>query len=362
MRVDAFDFELPEERIALRPVEPRDAARLLVARPGGSPEFEDRLFSELPDLLDPADILVCNDTSVIHARLKGWRKRGAVRAGIEVTLHRRVDAATWRAFARPARRLKAGDRVSLGADARTCLAGVLDGTIAAKGSGGEVTITFDFSGPVLDAAIAAAGVMPLPPYIASRREPDARDETDYQTVFARQKGAVAASTAALHFTDTLLERLSGRGVKLGFVTLHVGAGTFLPVKAQDTAQHQMHAEWGFLSAEVAGKINRARAAGGRVVAAGTTALRLIEAAARPDGEVAAFSGETDLFITPGYRFRAVDRLITNFHLPRSTLFMLVAAFSGLKHMHRAYAHAIAAGYRFYSYGDACLLDPEAAAP
>jgi len=360
VRVDDFDFELPEERIALRPVEPRDRARLLVVRPGATPEFEDRMFSDLPDLLDPADILVCNDTSVIHARLTGWRTREAARAAIEVTLHRRGDAATWRAFAKPARRLKVGDRVSFGADEGACLAGALDGTIAAKGTGGEVTIAFDFAGPVLDEAIAAAGVMPLPPYIASRREPDERDETDYQTVFAREEGAVAAPTAALHFTETLLERLSGRGVKTVFVTLHVGAGTFLPVKAEDTADHRMQAEWGTIGAEAAQEINRARAGGGRVVAAGTTSLRLIEAAARPDGEVTAFAGETDLFITPGYRFNSVDRLITNFHLPRSTLFMLVSAFSGLDRMRRAYAHAIAEGYRFYSYGDACLLHPEAA--
>ena len=360
MRVDEFDFELPEERIALRPVAPRDRARLLVVRPGRAPEFEDRLFSNLSELLDPGDILVCNDTSVIHARLKGRRTRGAATSTIEVTLHKRADAATWRAFAKPARRLKVGDRVSFGSEDGACLAGALDGTVAAKGAGGEVTIAFDFSGPVLDEAVATAGIMPLPPYIASRREPDARDETDYQTIFAREAGAVAASTAALHFTEPLIERLSARGVKPVFVTLHVGAGTFLPVKAEDTADHRMQAEWGTIGAEAAREINRARAAGGRVVAAGTTALRLIEAAARPDGEVTAFAGETDLFITPGYRFKATDRLITNFHLPRSTLFMLVSAFCGLERMGRAYAHAISAGYRFYSYGDACLLDPEAA--
>jgi len=362
VRVDEFDFELAEERIALRPVAPRDKARLLLVRPARAPEFEDRAFSDLPDLLEAGDVLVCNDTSVIHARLRGWRRRGAARAKIEVTLHRRVDAATWRAFAKPARRLNLGDRVSFGAEQAACLAGTLDGTIAAKGEGGEVTITFDFSGPVLDEAIAAAGVMPLPTYIASRREPDARDETDYQTIFAREAGAVAASTAALHFTEPLIERLSAKGIKPVFVTLHVGAGTFLPVKAEDTAGHRMQAEWGMIGAEAAREINRARAAGGKVVAAGTTALRLIEAAARPDGEVTAFAGETDLFITPGYRFKATDRLITNFHLPLSTLFMLVSAFCGLERMRRAYAHAISAGYRFYSYGDACLLDPEAARP
>lgn len=358
MRVDEFDFELPEERIALRPSEPRDAARLLVVRPGEMPEFGDRLFSDLPELLDPGDILVCNDTRVIHARLKGWRARGDLRAGIEVTLHQRVDPSRWRAYARPAKRLKVGDRISLGLDEAACLAGVLDGTIAEKRTGGEVTIAFDLSGPVLDEAIAAAGIMPLPPYIASRRAPDAQDEADYQTVFARKEGAVAAPTAALHFTDGLLDALSRRGIEQVFVTLHVGAGTFLPVKSDDTAQHHMHAEWGSLAADAADKLNRARAVGGRIVAVGTTALRLLEAAAAPDGRIAEFSGETDIFITPGYRFRAVDRLITNFHLPRSTLFMLVSAFSGLERMHRAYAHAVAANYRFYSYGDACLLDPE----
>jgi S-adenosylmethionine:tRNA ribosyltransferase-isomerase len=303
---------------------------------------------------------VCNDTSVIHARLKGRRTRGAESSAVEVTLHKRVDGATWRAFAKPARRLKAGDLVSFGTEGAACLGGVLDGTVAAKGAGGEVVIAFDFSGPALDEAVAAAGIMPLPPYIASRREPDARDETDYQTVFAREAGAVAASTAALHLTEPLLKRLSARGIKPVFVTLHVGAGTFLPVKAEHTEDHRMHAEWGTVSAEAAQTINRARAAGGKVVATGTTALRLIEVAAQPDGEVAAFSGETELFITPGYRFKAVDRLITNFHLPRSTLFMLVSAFSGLERMRRAYAHAISEGYRFYSYGDSCLLDPGAA--
>ena len=358
MRVDDFDFELPEELIALRPVEPRDRARMLLVRPDARPEFEDRVFSDLPDLLDPGDVLVYNDTSVIHARLKGFRTRGAARAGLEVTLHRRVDPSTWRAFAKPARRLEVGDRVSFGADAATCLAGVLDGTIAAKGAGGEVTIAFDFSGPVLDEAIASAGVMPLPPYIASRRAPDARDETDYQTVFAREEGAVASPTAGLHFTEALLARLAERGVRRVPVTLHVGAGTFLPVKTEDTERHRMHAEWGMISAETAAEIDNVRVSGGRLVAVGTTVLRLLETAARPDGRLDSFSGETDLFITPGYKFKAVDRLITNFHLPRSTLFMLVAAFSGLERMRRAYIHAVSRRYSFYSYGDSCLLFPE----
>lgn len=358
MRVDLFDFDLPEDRIALRPVHPRDAARLLVVQPGAAPVLEDAWVRDLPDLLRRGDVLVFNDTRVIHARLHGRRVRETSAADIEVTLHLRVDGATWRAFARPAKRLKVGDRISFGHEGRVCLLGTLAATVAGKGEGGEVTLAFDFHGPVLDEAIAALGEMPLPPYIAAKRAPDDADEQDYQTVFARAEGAVAAPTAGLHFTDGLLRRLEAAGIGSAFATLHVGAGTFLPVKAEDTRDHRMHAEWGSLDRETAERLNAARAAGGRIVAVGTTALRLLESAAADDGVLHPFAGETAIFITPGYRFKAVDLLVTNFHLPRSTLFMLVCAFSGAAAMRAAYEHAVGADYRFYSYGDACLLYPD----
>ena len=362
MRTSLFDFELPPERIALRPVAPRDAARLLVVRPdrAPAPELDDRGVRDLPDLLRAGDALVVNETRVIPARLKGRRLgSGGEGARIEATLHRRLDGSRWQAFARPAKKLKVGDAVRFGDEGRLCFLGQLDATVEHKGEGGEVTLAFAFHGPVLDQAVAERGEMPLPPYIASRRPPDERDRDDYQTVFARQEGSVAAPTAGLHFTDALIERLKARRIALHFVTLHVGAGTFLPVKAADTATHRLQPEWGMVSAATAQALNDAHSAGGRVVAVGSTALRLIESASSGDGRVQPFSGETALFITPGYRFRAVDALLTNFHLPRSTLFMLVAAFCGLDVMQRAYAHAIAAGYRFYSYGDACLLLPSA---
>jgi len=359
MRTDLFDFELPPERIALRPVTPRDAARLLVVRPGASPELTDVGIRDLPDLLRPGDALVVNETKVIAARLRGRRiGRGDAEPAIEATLHRRLDGSRWRAFVRPAKRLKPGDVIRFGDEGRVCFLGQLDATVEARGEGGEggeVTLAFAFHGPVLDQAIAERGDMPLPPYIASRRAPDERDRADYQTMFAKDEGSVAAPTAGLHFTDAVLTALAERGVSLHRVTLHVGAGTFLPVKSDDTDDHKMHAEWGTLSAETAAALNAVHAAGGRIVAVGSTALRLIETAADEQGVIHPFAGETTLFITPGYRFRAVDLFMTNFHLPRSTLFMLVAAFSGLDVMQRAYAHAIASGYRFYSYGDACLL-------
>jgi S-adenosylmethionine:tRNA ribosyltransferase-isomerase len=358
MRTDLFDFELPPERIALRPISPRDAARLLVVRPGAQLELEDRGVRDLPDLLQPGDALVVNDTKVIPARLKGRRiGRGDAEPAIEATLHRRLDGSRWRAFVRPAKRLEEGDTLRFGTEGRVCFLGQLDATVEEKGEGGEVTLSFSFHGAVLDQAIEERGDMPLPPYIASRREVDAQDREDYQTLFARQEGSVAAPTASLHFTPELLGALQARGVSLHVVTLHVGAGTFLPVKADDTAAHKMHPEWGTLSAEIAEALNAARRGGGRIVAAGSTSLRLLESATGEDGLVRPFAGETSIFITPGYRFRAVDLMLTNFHLPRSTLFMLVSAFSGLDAMRRAYAHAIASGYRFYSYGDACLLYP-----
>jgi len=352
MRTQLFDFELPRERIALRPIHPRDAARLLVIRPA-SP-FEDRFVRELPDLLRPGDRLVLNETKVIPARLHGRVLKGS-EPKIAATLHRRLDGARWRAFLKPAKKVAAGDVLRFGEEGKVCFLGQLDATIEEKGAGGEATLAFAFHGAVLDQAIEERGDMPLPPYIATRRAPDEQDRIDYQTVFAREEGSVAAPTAALHFTDELLAKLRECGIGLTFVTLHVGAGTFLPVKTDDTERHRLLPEWGSLSEAAATAMNETRRDGGRIVAAGTTALRLIESASDERGIVRPFSDETSLFITPGYKFRAVDALMTNFHLPRSTLFMLVAAFCGLEVMHRAYAHAIDAGYRFYSYGDACLL-------
>jgi S-adenosylmethionine:tRNA ribosyltransferase-isomerase len=353
MRTDLFDFDLPPERIALRPISPRDAARLLVVRPGGV--ADDRAVRDLPDLLQPGDALVVNDTRVIPARLVGRRIGRGEEPRIEATLHRRLDGSRWRAFAKPGRRLQAGDVVRFGDEGKVCFLGQLDATVEDKGEGGEVTLAFAFHGAVLEEAIEERGAMPLPPYIASRRAPDEQDRADYQTMFAHAEGSVAAPTAGLHFTDALVDRLKASNIALHAVTLHVGAGTFLPVKADDTSGHRMHAEAGSVSAETAAALNAVHRAGGRIVAVGSTALRLLESATGEDGVIRPFTGETALFITPGYRFRAVDVTMTNFHLPRSTLFMLVSAFSGLDVMQGAYAHAIAAGYRFYSYGDACLL-------
>jgi S-adenosylmethionine:tRNA ribosyltransferase-isomerase len=359
MRSDLFDFSLPEDRIALRPVSPRDSAKLLVVRPGAAAELEDRTLRDLPALLRPGDAVVVNDTRVFPANLHGRRiGRGANEPAISATLVRRLDGSRWRALVKPAKRLTVGDVVRFGAEGRACFLDQLDATVEAKGeaeAGGEVTFAFAFHGPALDQALAERGDMPLPPYIASRREVDESDRADYQTMFAREEGSVAAPTAGLHFTDALAAGLSERGIALHRVTLHVGPGTFLPVKTDDTSDHKMHAEWGSVSAETAAALNAARRAGGRIVAVGSTSLRLLESAAAEDGTLAPFSGDTALFITPGYRFRAVDVMLTNFHLPRSTLFMLVAAFSGLDLMQRAYTHAIETGYRFYSYGDACLL-------
>jgi S-adenosylmethionine:tRNA ribosyltransferase-isomerase len=339
MRVADFDFELPGERIALRPVSPRDAARLLVV---AGARLEDRVVRDLPALLRPGDLVIANDTRVIPARLAG--RRGDVK--IEATLHKRLDASRWAAFARPGKRLHPGDRVTFGA---------LTATIEAKGEGGEVTLAFDRAGEALDQAIEAEGAPPLPPYIASRRAVDAQDRADYQTLHADAPGSVAAPTAGLHFTPELWQALDARGITHRFVTLHVGAGTFLPVKAEDTREHKMHAELGELDAATAEAIAATKAKGGRIVAIGTTSLRVLEAAGGKP-----FHGDIDLFITPGYRFKVVDLLMTNFHLPRSTLFMLVSAFIGLDRAKAAYAHAIATGYRFYSYGDACLLTRAAA--
>ncbi|MDE2355832.1 MAG: tRNA preQ1(34) S-adenosylmethionine ribosyltransferase-isomerase QueA [Alphaproteobacteria bacterium] len=348
MRVDDFDFDLPADRIALRPARPRDSARLLVRARGG--DLEDRVVRDLPQILRPGDALVFNDTRVIAARLFGRRVRDGASARISVTLLKRRDAAAWSALARPAKRLRRGDVIAFGEEA-----GSLRAEVTGTGAAGEIALGFDRSGAALDEAIAAHGVMPLPPYIAGKRPEDALDQEDYQTVYAREPGSVAAPTAGLHFTPGLMEALAARGVGAHFVTLEVGAGTFLPVKSETLEGHRMHAEFGRVSAQTAEALNAVRSAGGRIVAVGTTSLRLLESAAQEDGRLRPFAGETDIFIAPGYRVRAVDGLMTNFHLPRSTLFMLVSALAGLDAMRAAYAHAIAAGYRFYSYGDASLL-------
>jgi S-adenosylmethionine:tRNA ribosyltransferase-isomerase len=342
MRVDAFDFELPPERIAQRPVDPRDSARLLRVT---QDTLADVHVRDLPDLLTPGDLLVFNDTRVVPARLIG--RRGD--ATVSITLHLALSLDTWAVFAKPGKRLRVGDRVSFAED--------FSAEVLEKRPTGDIVLRFDRGGAALIAALHDHGTIPLPPYIRGGVA-DRQDQTDYQTLFARHEGAVAAPTAALHFTDGLMASLAQRGIQSTLLTLHVGAGTFLPVKVDDTDDHLMHEELGILTAETAEQINRTRAAGGRIVAVGTTSLRLLESAAADDGTVRPFEGGTRLFITPGYRFKAVDRLMTNFHLPKSTLFMLVAAFAGLERMRAAYAHARDTGYRFYSYGDSSLLDPE----
>jgi S-adenosylmethionine:tRNA ribosyltransferase-isomerase len=353
MRTDLFDFDLPAENIALRPVSPRDAARMLVVRPGAT--LLDRVVGDLPQWLEPGDQLIVNDTKVISAQLRGRRIGRDTEPKIDATLIKRLDGSRWQALVKPAKKLSPGDVVRFGSEGRVCLLGHLDAQVEHKGDDGEVTLSFSFHGPALDQAISDLGSPPLPPYIASKRAPDENDAADYQTMFAANEGAVAAPTAGLHFTPALEAALRGRGIGIHRITLHVGAGTFLPVKVDDTAGHKMHAEWGTISPETAAALNAARTKGGRIVAVGTTSLRLLESAAADDGSIQPFSADTSIFITPGYRFRAVDILLTNFHLPRSTLFMLVSAFSGLDTMQHAYAHAIKSGYRFYSYGDACLL-------
>ena len=342
MRVDLFDFDLPAERIALRPARPRDSARLLVVE---GDRISDRRVLELPRLLQPGDMLVFNDTKVIPAQLEG--RRGQARVG--VTLHKREGPRSWWSFVRNAKRLHAGDRIDFDS-------GVSASAIE-KAEDGSFLVQFHGEEPV-ETLIERAGRMPLPPYIASRRPADEADRQDYQTVFAREEGAVAAPTAALHFTEQLFDALDERGIRRETVTLHVGAGTFLPVKTETVGEHRMHSEWGRIDEETADRLNAARASGGRLIAVGTTSLRLIESAAGEDGTIRPFDGDTAIFITPGYRFKAIDGLMTNFHLPRSTLFMLVSALMGIDVMKAAYAHAIGEGYRFYSYGDASLLLPQ----
>ncbi len=340
MRVDLFDFDLPPERIALRPVSPRDAARMLVVNDG----LMDRKVCDLPSLLRAGDCLVFNDTRVIPAQLEGTRGD----AKIGATLHKREGLRSWRAFVRNAKRVHDGDVIDFGADVAA--------TATERGEDGSWLLTFAGTEPV-ETLLERAGTMPLPPYIASKRAIDARDADDYQTMFAAEKGAVAAPTAALHFTPDLMTVLSNKGIAHETLTLHVGAGTFLPVKADDTDDHAMHAEWGRIDSATAARLNAVRAGGGRLIAVGTTSLRLIESAAGADGVIHPFEGDTSIFIIPGYRFKAIDGLMTNFHLPKSTLFMLVSALMGLERMQAAYAHAIASGYRFYSYGDSSLLLP-----
>ncbi|NIJ21600.1 S-adenosylmethionine:tRNA ribosyltransferase-isomerase [Sphingomonas naasensis] len=352
MKVELFDFELPNERIALRPASPRDSARLLVLE--GAAETRDACVGDLPSFLRKGDLLVFNDTRVIPAQLEGRRAArdddaaGGSGASIGATLHKREGPRRWRAFIRNAKRLREGDSIDFGADV----------TALASDRAEDGSFALDFAGdePV-ELLLERCGHMPLPPYIASKRPTDARDADDYQTMFASEPGAVAAPTAALHFTPALLASLDAAGIGHTTLTLHVGAGTFLPVKADDTDAHRMHAEWGRIDSATAERLNAVRAAGGRVIAVGTTSLRLIESAADADGSIAPFEGDTAIFITPGYRFKGIDGLVTNFHLPRSTLFMLVSALMGLERMQAAYAHAIASGYRFYSYGDASLLLP-----
>jgi len=342
MRVDLFDFELPPERIALRPARPRDSARLLLVEGG---DISDHQVLELPELLQPGDVLVFNDTKVIPAQLEG--RRGD--ASIGATLHKREGPREWQAFLRNAKRARIGDMIDFGEGVHA--------SVVEKADDGSALLRFHGEEPV-EIMLERAGRMPLPPYIASKRAADEEDRADYQTMFAREEGAVAAPTAALHFTPELLRALDERGISRETLTLHVGAGTFLPVKADDTTGHKMHAEWGRIDAATAERLNAARASGGRLIAVGTTSLRLLESAAGDDGLIHPFEGDTAIFITPGYRFKAIDGLVTNFHLPKSTLFMLVSALMGLDVMQAAYAHAIAEEYRFYSYGDASLLLPK----
>jgi S-adenosylmethionine:tRNA ribosyltransferase-isomerase len=342
MRVDEFDFDLPNDRIALRPARPRDSARMLLVE---EERISDRAILDLPGLLEPGDVLVFNDTRVIPAQLEG--KRGD--ASIGATLHKREGPREWWAFVRNAKRVRDGDVIDFGEGVHA--------SAVERGPDGEILLAFHGNEPV-ELLLERAGRMPPPPYIAGKRPADQSDQSDYQTMFAKAEGAVAAPTAALHFTDRLLNELDARGVKRELLTLHVGAGTFLPVKATDTSDHRMHSEWGRIDAETASRLNAVREAGSRLIAVGTTSLRLLESAAGEDGKIRAFEGDTAIFITPGYRFRAVDGLMTNFHLPRSTLFMLVSALMGLDVMKRAYTHAIDNGYRFYSYGDSSLLLPQ----
>ncbi len=366
MSLSDFDFELPEALIALEPLARRDQSRLLCV--GSQGVLDDRLFKDVLGFFERGDVLILNDSKVLPAALAGVRMRDEHRANVHLNLHKRVSGHEWLAFAKPLKRLKVGDRLMFGQEGGVCSLGHLEGVITEIGEGGEILVAFDVSGPVLDEQLHLVGQMPLPPYIAGRRGAQESDKITYQTVYARDEGSVAAPTAGLHFTDELLDALRARGVLVEFVTLHVGAGTFLPVKVDDIETHKMHFEWGVVGKEVVDVVNKAKLDGRQVTVVGTTSLRLLEAAAletsvheesASDGSpLASWQGETDIFIRPGFEFKVVDRLITNFHLPKSTLFMLVSAFSGLDVMQKAYAHAMNEGYRFYSYGDACFLQKQ----
>ncbi len=354
MRVDDFDFQLPDDNIALRPADPRDSAKLLVVNGGENGQLQDSIVSSLSSFLQKGDALVFNDTKVIPAQLDGIRRRGDTSAKIGATLHMRMSANTWKAFVRGAKKLVVGETVEFGSTNFTA-------NVISK-NGSEIEFQFNQSGPNLDLALIEYGSIPLPPYIASKRPEDSNDETDYQTIYARKSGAVAAPTAGLHFTDQIFESLDEAGISRHFVTLHVGAGTFLPVKVDDTKDHIMHAEIGAVSEETAAALNKVRKSGGRIVCVGTTSLRLLESSVSKTRQFNQWSGATDIFITPGYEFKAADVLMTNFHLPRSTLFMLVSAFAGFETMKNAYHHAIENDYRFYSYGDSSLLFPKRTTP
>ncbi len=343
MRVDLFDFDLPDENIALRPVSPRDSAKMLVI----DDKLTDHSVRELPSFLKSGDVLIFNNTKVIPTQLEGVRERDGATAKVSATLHTRLSSNSWLCFAKGAKKLKTGDRIQFGSH--------LDCSVLSKDDAGNIELQFDLSGADFDEALMKVGSMPLPPYIAGKRQTDAQDMSDYQTMYAKEEGAVAAPTAGLHFTPELTQAIEEKGITLKYVTLHVGPGTFLPVKAENTENHQMHSEWGIIDQSIVDAVNNAKQSGGRLICVGTTSLRLIESAASDDGSIQAWEGNTDIFITPGYRFKAVDMLMTNFHLPKSTLFMLVSAFCGLETMQSAYAYAIKNAYRFYSYGDSSLL-------
>ena len=356
MHVDLFDFDLPDENIALRPVSPRDSAKFLVVQDG---QLQDLIVRSLPDLLQPGDALVFNDTRVIPTQLTGKRVRDGAEASVSATLHTRLTSNSWLCFIKGAKKIKVGDHLEFRSNPTSSL--VLNCSVIAKHETGDIELEFEMAGGKFDEVLAQVGAMPLPPYIANKRAADGDDKDDYQTLYAKHDGAVAAPTAGLHFTDELFEALQARGISKHFVTLHVGPGTFLPVTVDDTIDHKMHSEWGVVTSETADALNRVHAAGGKIVCVGTTSMRLIETAATSSGHIAPWEGNTDIFITPGYKFKAVDVLMTSFHLPKSTLFMLVSAFCGLETMKAAYSYAIENGYRFYSYGDSSLLfrqDPD----
>ncbi|MFM7084598.1 MAG: tRNA preQ1(34) S-adenosylmethionine ribosyltransferase-isomerase QueA [Hyphomicrobium sp.] len=354
MRTDLFDFFLPDERIALRPCTPRDSAKLLVVHPDNN-DFIERYVRDLPEFLTTGDTVVVNDTKVIPSSLAALRLRGDLSAKVDLNLIKNIDDKKWRAFARPLKRLKPGDVLRFYDQQTHSLSPLCEATIEKKLDDGEVEIIFNISDENLKGVLGQIGLMPLPPYISLKRPVDTSDFENYQTIFAKSYGAVASPTASLHFTSELISVLKSKGVSIEFITLHVGAGTFLPVKTEDTENHKIHSEWAQITKETAQNLNHTRKQGGRIIAIGTTVMRTLETSTDDNGIIKEWSGETSLFIKPGYKFKSTDILMTNFHLPKSTLFMLVSAFSGLQKMHSAYSFAIKNNYRFYSYGDACLL-------